>query len=48
MVESKSGWTLFDGETFTGWPVRTVVRGRTVMADGEIRAEQGFGEFVAR
>jgi dihydroorotase-like cyclic amidohydrolase len=48
MVESKSGWTLFDGETFTGWPVRTVVRGETVMADGEILAEKGFGEFVPR
>lgn len=48
MVESKSGWTLFDGETFTGWPVRTVVRGRTVMADGEIVAEKGDGEFVPR
>lgn len=48
MVESKSGWTLFDGETFTGWPVRTIVRGRTVMADGEILAEKGDGEFVPR
>jgi dihydroorotase-like cyclic amidohydrolase len=48
MVESKSGWTLFDGETFTGWPVRTVVRGESVMVDGEIRAEQGDGEFVPR
>ncbi|MEF8857061.1 MAG: amidohydrolase family protein, partial [Haloplanus sp.] len=45
-VESKSGWTLFDGVTFEGWPVRTVVRGETVMADREIRAEPGFGEFV--
>lgn len=48
MVESKSGWTLFDGETFTGWPVRTIVRGTTVMEDGEILAEKGFGEFVPR
>lgn len=48
MVESKSGWTLFDGETFTGWPVRTIVRGETVMRDGEILAEKGFGEFVPR
>ena len=48
MVESKSGWTLFDGETFTGWPVRTIVRGSTVMADGEIRAEKGDGAFVPR
>jgi dihydroorotase-like cyclic amidohydrolase len=48
MVKSKSGWTLFDGETFTGWPVRTVVRGESVMIDGEIAVEKGYGEFVAR
>jgi dihydroorotase-like cyclic amidohydrolase len=36
MVHSKSGWTLFDGDTFTGWPVQTIVRGKTVMIDGEI------------
>lgn len=48
MVESKSGWTLFDGETFTGWPVRTVVRGESVMVDGEIVAEKGYGTFVPR
>jgi dihydroorotase-like cyclic amidohydrolase len=48
MVESKSGWTLFDGETFAGWPVRTMVRGETVMVDGEIVAEKGSGEFVPR
>ncbi|MFB6311176.1 MAG: dihydroorotase family protein [Salinirussus sp.] len=47
-VESKSGWTLFDGERFDGWPVRSIVRGTTVMADGEIRVDQGYGEFVPR
>lgn len=47
-VESKSGWTLFEDEVFTGWPVRTIVRGETVMHDGEITADKGFGEFVPR
>lgn len=47
-VESKCGWTLFDGEVFTGWPVRTIVRGETVMEEGRIVADQGFGEFIPR
>jgi len=35
-IASKCGWTPLDGVTVTGWPVRTVIRGRTVMAEGEI------------
>lgn len=36
---TKSGWSPWDGETLTGWPVRTIVRGRTVFADGKIDVE---------
>jgi dihydroorotase len=35
-IASKCGWTPFHGKTVTGWPVKTVIRGRTVMSDGEI------------
>ena len=35
-IQSKSGWTPYDGKTVTGWPVGTIVRGRTVMWQGEI------------
>ena len=38
---AKCGWTPYDGETVTGWPVRTIVRGQTVMADGEITRKGG-------
>lgn len=31
---TKSGWSPWDGETLTGWPVRTWVLGRTVFQDG--------------
>jgi dihydroorotase-like cyclic amidohydrolase len=40
MVQSKSGWTLFDGDTFDGWPVRTLVRGKTVGKCGGITREE--------
>ena len=42
---SKSGWTPFDGRKVTGWPMATVVRGQTVMKDGEIIAS-GMGKPV--
>ncbi|MGI9426562.1 MAG: dihydroorotase [Hyphomicrobiaceae bacterium] len=35
-IASKCGWTPFDGETVTGWPIGTVVRGHKAMWDGEI------------
>lgn len=36
-IESRCGWTPYDGVTVTGWPAGTIVRGRTVMWEGEIR-----------
>ncbi|MEM0986535.1 MAG: dihydroorotase [Pseudomonadota bacterium] len=38
---SKCGWTPYDGTECTGWPVRTIIRGQTVMADGEITRKGG-------
>ena len=32
--ETKSRWSPWDGVSLTGWPVRTLVGGRTVFADG--------------
>jgi dihydroorotase len=33
---TRVGWTPFDGMTVTGWPAMTIIRGRTVMREGEI------------
>jgi dihydroorotase len=35
-IASKCGWTPFDGMTTTGWPVATIIRGRTIMRDGAL------------
>jgi dihydroorotase len=35
-IQSRCGWTPFDGVTVRGWPVGTFVRGRRVMWDGAI------------
>jgi dihydroorotase len=42
---SKAGWTPYDGKQVTGWPVGTIVRGRSVMWEGEI-VEAGQGRAV--
>lgn len=44
-IESRCGWTPYDGVSVTGWPVGTFVRGRKVMWDGEILGQAG-GEPV--
>ena len=35
-MASRCGWTPFDGFEATGWPMATIVRGRTVMRDGAL------------
>ena len=35
-MANRSGWTPFDGFEAEGWPMATVIRGRTVMRDGEV------------
>jgi dihydroorotase len=44
-IESRVGWTPYDGVEVTGWPVGTFVRGRRVMWQGEL-VKSGFGEPV--
>jgi dihydroorotase len=44
-IESRCGWTPYDGVTVQGWPVGTFVRGRRVMWEGEILGPAG-GEPV--
>ncbi|MDX2288967.1 MAG: dihydroorotase [Hyphomicrobiaceae bacterium] len=40
-IASRCGWTPYDGQTVTGWPVGTLIRGRRVMWEGEVRAPAG-------
>ena len=35
-IASRSGWTPFDGQTVTGWPIATIIRGRVVMRDDQL------------
>ena len=44
-IESRCGWTPYDGVKVKGWPVGTFVRGHRAMWQGEIAAK-AFGEPV--
>lgn len=48
LVQSVCDWNLWDGWEVTGWPVLTMLRGYTVMRDGEILAAPGLGRYLAR
>ncbi|MEM1150290.1 MAG: dihydroorotase [Pseudomonadota bacterium] len=43
--KSKCGWTQFDGFEAKGWPKATIVRGQTIMRDGEL-VRKGAGAPV--
>jgi dihydroorotase len=44
-VQSRCGWTPYDGRRVTGWPVMTIVRGHIAMRDGTI-SSRAVGEAV--
>ena len=45
---SFSDYSLYEGKTLKGWPVRTMVRGKTIMKDGKIVGDKGYGRFISR
>ncbi|MEL6299900.1 MAG: dihydroorotase [Pseudomonadota bacterium] len=45
-IESRCGWTPHDGQTVTGWPVGTVIRGRRVVWDGAFTDAPAAGQPV--
>ncbi len=47
-IYSKCGWSSYAGNTYTGFPVMTVVRGRVAMRDGEVLAGPGDGKVILR
>lgn len=47
-LHSRVDFTPFDGKVLRGRPVVVMVRGRTVVADGETIAEPGTGIYVPR
>jgi dihydropyrimidinase len=47
-MQSLSGYSVYDGWRVQGWPRFVVRRGQLVLADGEITARPGDGEWLRR
>jgi dihydropyrimidinase len=47
-LESYADYSLYDGWKLKGWPVRTIVRGLTVMDEGKVVGPQGHGRYLRR
>ncbi|MEE8497627.1 MAG: dihydroorotase family protein [Acidimicrobiia bacterium] len=45
-MESKAGWTPYDGWELKGAPVMTMLRGTVIAKDGVVLGEPGFGRHI--
>jgi dihydropyrimidinase len=45
---SYSDYSLYEGQTFKGWPVRAILRGETIMRDAQIVGGAGYGRYLGR
>jgi dihydropyrimidinase len=45
---SYADYSLYENTTLKGWPVRTIVRGETVMKDGRLVGKPGYGKYSRR
>jgi dihydropyrimidinase len=47
-MQSRSGYSVYDGWTVRGWPRFVIRRGQVVLAGGEITARPGQGQWLRR
>jgi len=47
-LQSRADFSPWEGWNLKGWAMRTLVRGRTVMQDGRITGEAGYGTYLRR
>ena len=47
-MQSKAGYSVYDGQEVTGWPRFTVSRGDVVLDGGELAAAPGRGQWLHR
>ncbi|MDO9436362.1 dihydroorotase family protein [Hydrogenophaga sp.] len=45
---SYSDYSIYDGWTFKGWAVETILRGKTTMKDGRLTGTAGDGQYLFR
>ncbi|MGI0069953.1 MAG: amidohydrolase family protein, partial [Nitrosopumilaceae archaeon] len=47
-LDGFSDYSVYDGWTLRGWPVKTLVRGSIVSEDFKIIQKPGYGKFISR
>jgi dihydropyrimidinase len=47
-LESYADYSLYDGWKLKGWPVKTIVRGTTVMENAKVVGPRGHGRYIFR
>ena len=47
-LQSRADFSPWENERLKGWAVQTLVRGQTVMREGEIVGREGFGTYLRR
>ena len=48
MVVDRAGYTPYAGRTVKGWPIVVIRRGAVIVEHGELDADPGSGQFLAR
>lgn len=48
MLHDAVGYTPYEGRELTGWPETVLSRGDVIVADGELDAARGRGQYLAR
>ena len=47
-LASHADYTPYEGWTFKGWPVMTILRGQVIMRDGKLLGQPGYGQYLRR
>ncbi len=47
-LQGRADYSIYEGMSYTGWPVRTLVRGKTVTENGKVVASGGDGRYIYR
>jgi dihydropyrimidinase len=48
LLDGFSDYSVYEGWTLKGWPVKTLVRGSIVSEDFKVIQKPGYGKFIAR
>ena len=47
-LQGRADYSIYEGMSYTGWPVHTLVRGKTVSENGQVIASGGNGRYIYR